>query len=145
MEYFIAHYWTWNKEVSRTEGQTGSQSDSAVLVYMFVLIQEPIPVASRSKAWVCGLPLAGGVVRVPWVYGCLSLLNVVYCQVEVSASGWSPFQRSPTKCGVAVIWSLDNKALAHWGFYAMGKNYYRMMNYCVKPLRSLANEVLVYF
>jgi len=32
---------------------------------------------------------------------CLSLVSVVCCQVEVSASGWSLVQRSPTDCGVS--------------------------------------------
>jgi hypothetical protein len=36
------------------------------------------------------------------VYGCLSLVSVVCCQVEVSASGWSLFQKSRTKCAVTV-------------------------------------------
>jgi hypothetical protein len=61
----------------------------------------PIPVAARSKAWVnrslpgiVGSSPAGG-------HGCVSLVSVVYCQVEVSASDWSPVQRSPTECGVS--------------------------------------------
>jgi hypothetical protein len=54
----------------------------------------PIPVAARSKAWVCGRSLAAG-------HGCLSLVSVVCCQVEVSATGWSLVQRSPTECGVS--------------------------------------------
>jgi hypothetical protein len=29
------------------------------------------------------------------------LMSVVCCQVEVSASGWSLVQRSPTECGVS--------------------------------------------
>ena len=33
--------------------------------------------------------------------GCLSRVSVVCCQVEVSALGWSLFQRSPTECGVS--------------------------------------------
>jgi hypothetical protein len=33
---------------------------------------------------------------------CLSLVNVVCCQIEVSGSGWSLVQRSPTICGVSV-------------------------------------------
>ena len=33
-------------------------------------------------------------------YGGLSLVCVVCCQVEVSVSGWSLFQRSPNECGV---------------------------------------------
>jgi hypothetical protein len=34
-------------------------------------------------------------------HGCLSLLSVVCSQVEVSATGWSLVQRSPTECGVS--------------------------------------------
>jgi hypothetical protein len=31
----------------------------------------------------------------------LSLVSVVCCQVEVSATGWSLVQRSATECGVS--------------------------------------------
>ena len=31
-------------------------------------------------------------------HGCLSVVSVACCQVEVSASGWSLIQRSPTDC-----------------------------------------------
>jgi hypothetical protein len=34
-------------------------------------------------------------------HGCLSLVSVVCCQVEVSATSWSLIQRSPTECGVS--------------------------------------------
>jgi hypothetical protein len=35
-------------------------------------------------------------------HGCLSLVSVVCCcQVEVSATGWSLVQKSPTECGVS--------------------------------------------
>jgi hypothetical protein len=45
-------------------------------------------VATQSKAWVCGRSLAGIVGSNPTgVHGCLSLVSVVCCQVEVSASG----------------------------------------------------------
>jgi hypothetical protein len=33
-------------------------------------------------------------------HGCLSVVSVVCCQVEVSATGWSLVQRSPIECGV---------------------------------------------
>jgi hypothetical protein len=64
---------------------------------------EPIPVAARSKAWVCDCSLAGiaGSNSAGGMDVCLSLWSVVYCQVEVSASGWSPVQRSPTESGVS--------------------------------------------
>jgi hypothetical protein len=34
-------------------------------------------------------------------HGCLSLVSVVCCQVEVSATSWSLVQRSPTDCSVS--------------------------------------------
>jgi hypothetical protein len=34
-------------------------------------------------------------------HGCLALVSVVCCQVEVSATSWSLIQRSPTECGVS--------------------------------------------
>jgi hypothetical protein len=33
----------------------------------------------------------------------MSVVSVVCCQVEVSASSWSLVQRSPTECGVAEV------------------------------------------
>jgi hypothetical protein len=60
------------------------------------------PVAVLSNVWVCGRSIAGvtgsnhiGVMDV------LSLVSVVFCQVEVSATGRSLVQRSPTECGVS--------------------------------------------
>jgi len=59
---------------------------------------------SRSQ-WPCGLrPLAC------WDcgfeshrgHGCLSVVSVVCCQVEVSATRWSLVQRSPTDCGASL-------------------------------------------
>jgi hypothetical protein len=62
----------------------------------------PIPVAVRSKAWVCGRSLAGIVGSNPAKgHGCLSLVSVVCCQVEVCATGLSLVQRSPTEYGVS--------------------------------------------
>ena len=40
-------------------------------------------------------------VRILPGYGCLSLVSVVCCQVEVSASGWSLVHRILTDCGVS--------------------------------------------
>jgi hypothetical protein len=35
--------------------------------------------------------------------GCLPLVNVVFCLVEVFSTSWSFVQRSPTGCGVSAI------------------------------------------
>ena len=44
--------------------------------------------------WDCGFECRRG-------HGFLSLVSVVCCQIEVSASGWLLVQRSPTDCGVS--------------------------------------------
>jgi hypothetical protein len=44
--------------------------------------------------WDCGFESHRG-------HGYLSVVSVVWCQVEVSATGWSLVQRSPTECGVS--------------------------------------------
>jgi hypothetical protein len=54
----------------------------------------PIPVAARSKAWVCGHSLAGIACSNPSVSMDISLVSVMCCQVEVSASGRSLVQRA---------------------------------------------------
>ena len=60
--------------------------------------------ATRSKAWVCGSSLADTAGSKPAgdMY-VLSLVNVVCCQAEVSVSGRSLVQRSPTDRFVSVI------------------------------------------
>jgi hypothetical protein len=35
-------------------------------------------------------------------HGCLSVVSVVCCQVQVSAADWSLVQRSPTDCGASL-------------------------------------------
>jgi hypothetical protein len=59
-------------------------------------------VAARSKAWVFGRAIAGiaGLNLAGW-HGCTSLVRVVCCKVDVSSSGSSLVQRSPTDCGVS--------------------------------------------
>jgi hypothetical protein len=41
-------------------------------------------------------------VRIPPGNGCLSVVCVVCCQVEVSVTSWSLVQRSPTDCGASL-------------------------------------------
>ena len=62
----------------------------------------PILVAVRSKASVCGLSLSGIAGSNPARgHGCLSLLSVVCCKVQVTGTGRSLVQRSPTEYGVS--------------------------------------------
>jgi hypothetical protein len=60
----------------------------------------PVPVAVRSKAWVCGR--SSGLESRRW-RGCLSLVRMVCCQVEVY-SGRSLVQGSPTECVCVTVW-----------------------------------------
>ena len=59
---------------------------------------------ARSKAEVCGTSLAGiaGLNPSGGMDVCLSVANVVSCQVEISAMDRSLDQRRPTVCGVFV-------------------------------------------
>jgi len=85
-------------------------------------ISSPIPESARSKAWSVTVRLLGLWARIPPGVGCLSVVHVVCCQVEVSALGWSLVRRNPTDCGVSKwvwSWSLDNEeaplgAVALW-------------------------------
>jgi hypothetical protein len=73
-----------------------------ILLFCCVLWPQPIPVSTpRCKAWICGLSQAGNVGSIPARHESLSLTSVVCCQVEVSASGRLPIQRSPKEFGVS--------------------------------------------
>jgi hypothetical protein len=62
----------------------------------------PIPMVVLSKAWVFGRSLAVIAGSNPARgHGYLSLVSVVFCQVEGTAEGRSLVQRSPTECGVS--------------------------------------------
>ena len=61
----------------------------------------PWPRGLRFKAWVCGRSLVGIAGLNPAGSMAVCLVNAVCWQVEVSSSGWSPVQRSPTECGVS--------------------------------------------
>jgi len=61
--------------------------------------------------WDCGFESHRG-------HECLSVVIVVCCQVEVSATSWSLVQRSPTTVVRRCVWSrnlVNEEALAHWG------------------------------
>ena len=61
---------------------------------------KPIPVATRSRAWVYGRSLAEIADSNPAGGMDVCLLSVVCGQVEVSATGRSLVQKSPIECGV---------------------------------------------
>ena len=69
----------------------------------FLVFNPPISVTTRSKMWVCGRLLTG--IASLKLEGCMNvcLFSVfcVFCEVEVSATGRSLFQRSPTLYGVS--------------------------------------------
>jgi hypothetical protein len=55
----------------------------------------------RSQ-WPRGLRRGSAAARLLGLWhGCLSLVSVVWCQVEVSATSWSLVQRRSTDCGVS--------------------------------------------
>jgi len=82
----------------------------------------PIPVAARSKAWVCGSSLS-------WDCGfeyragnwCLSPGCVMCCRVEVSATDWSLVQRSPNRCGVSENDHESSTTRRPWSTWLLGQ------------------------
>jgi len=74
-------------------------------IYILFCYWEGFPIAApaRSKAWVCGLYFFVGIMgsNSAEARGSLSPLSVVFCWVEVCASGRSLAQRSPADCGVS--------------------------------------------
>jgi hypothetical protein len=59
----------------------------------------------RSQ-WPCGLRhryMAASLLRSHRGHGCLSVVSVMRCQVEVSATNWPLVQRSPTDCGMSCV------------------------------------------
>jgi len=66
--------------------------------------QPPISVVVQSAAWVCGRPFAGitGFESLRG-NGYISFVNIVYCQVEVSATGRFLAQRNPTVCACMCV------------------------------------------
>jgi len=74
-----------------------------VYLYSYTYNIYHVSVAVWYKECVCGLSLAGIEGSNPSVsWGILSLVNVVRCKVEVSATGRSLDQRIRTDCGLSV-------------------------------------------
>jgi hypothetical protein len=73
-------------------------------------------VAAQSKAQVSDRSLAANVNSnsVGGMDICLSLVNVVCCQVEVSATGRSLVQRNHTVCMCACVRVCVRVCLCHW-------------------------------
>jgi hypothetical protein len=71
-------------------------------IYIFNCLYIAIPVAAQSKAFVCGLSLAGVACSNPTRGMDVCLLWVFLFQAEISATGRSLVQRSPTDCGVCL-------------------------------------------
>jgi hypothetical protein len=117
-----------------------------VILCYSIVYYVPIPVALRSKAWVCSLSLTRIVGSNPKQgHGCLSLVSFACCQVEVSATSWSLVQRSRTECGVYKwVWSWS---LEKWGGLGpqgavepLEKKYVMLLNYIV----SLYHYIISY-
>jgi len=79
----------------------------------------------RGSAAACLLGLG---VRIPPGHRCLSLVSVVCCQVEGSATGRSLVQRSPTECVSLNVINCNNNALHLQWVGRRGQNKNSMKN-----------------
>ena len=76
---------------------------------------KPIPVAARSKEWVCGHSLDGIEISISARSMDVCLVDVACRQVKVSASGWLTSRGVPTiECGMP-----ETAALTHQGCCGM--------------------------
>jgi hypothetical protein len=71
-----------------------------LFIYYLFICQPRWPRGLRRRSMAARL--LGLRIRIPPGAGCLSVVCVVCCQVEISATRWSLVQRSPTDCGVCV-------------------------------------------
>ena len=91
-----------------------------------------------SKAWIWGRSLVVIVGSNPagvW----MSVVSVVFRQVEATASGWSLVQRSPTECGVSE-WDRETSIMRRpWpsrGVCTMGENIYMYIQFILRISKS---------
>jgi hypothetical protein len=98
---------------SSTASLTADPSDSAV----WSLAPRPL------ACWCCGF-------ESHLEYACLSLVSVVCCQVEVSASDWSLVQGSPIECGVYIwVWSWSPVSVGPDGLGRSATGKKKLVNY----------------
>ena len=100
--------------VTRVRGVAGGRTGFSECSFYFLAVKTP-----RRSRWPSGLrrwPASARLlrlwVRIPPGYGCPSVVSVVCCQVEISATNWSLVQRSPTVCGASL--SMIEK-IFEWG------------------------------
>ena len=79
--------------VTRDEPYMNTENNSSVSVLL---------AAAPSKAWVCSRWLTVIVFECRLRNRCLSVMSVVCCQIEVSATSWSLVQRSRADCSASL-------------------------------------------
>jgi len=115
---------------------------SIVLDYVYTM--PTIPVAARSKAWVCGRSLAGivgsnptGGIDVSLSCECYVLSGRGLCESPITHTEESYWVRYVWECS----WSLDNKGvLVHEGHSRHGKKKYTMLRNDQKGKGNVARK-----
>jgi len=107
--------WENYKEENRLKGKEGKMESAKFFVRKCMSVNHDrvkdlfllhlVIILHSCSQWPCCLRRGSAVPRllglwvpVPPGQGWLSLVGVTCCQVQVSASGWSLVQRSPTEC-----------------------------------------------
>jgi hypothetical protein len=85
--------------VVETQSRSGCSTKQNIGPYFK---SKPIPLAERLRRGSAANRLLGLRIRIPPGNGFLSVVSVVCCQVEVSATSRSLVQRSPTDSGVSL-------------------------------------------
>ena len=122
-EVVFPRYFTFIKNHPQNFVNRRSYTDEKTLLNMSIMNQSqwPLGLCRRSTAD----RLLGSWVRIPPRHGCPSVVSVVCCQVEVTATSWSPVQRSLAERGVSEYdreASIMRKPWLTVGCCSIGKN-----------------------
>jgi hypothetical protein len=97
--FFAPYHTQWHTH-THTHTHTQPLSLSLSVGLLWTRDRPGAETSKVSKVWVCCRSLAGTTSSNPAPGTLTSVCCVACCKVEVSASGWSLVQRSPTECGV---------------------------------------------
>ena len=92
----VAYLVTDAPNLSSVASRTSRKQEVSLHIYSHISTSKRICRSQWPLAcWDCGFESHRG-------HGCLSVVTVLCCKVEISATNWSLVQRSPTDCGASL-------------------------------------------
>jgi hypothetical protein len=98
----VKNSWWWTQELSKTCRVLIHKNKFAKSVHLVGFIAGPSGRPRGLRRRSAAARLLESWVRIPPEHGCLSVVSVVCCRIEVSATSCSFVQRCPTDCGASL-------------------------------------------